>query len=75
MGVGGDECSQALSAINDPFPFKFLIGAFDRDDTDQEVFGQFSERGQGCAGGEAAFTNLAFEIIDNLLVERAGGGG
>jgi hypothetical protein len=67
----GDECAQALPAINDALAFQFLVGAFDGDDADEQIFRELAERRQRRAGLEAALADLAFDAVNDLLVKRA----
>jgi hypothetical protein len=43
MATLGDEGAETLAAIDDPFAFEFLIGAFDGDDADEEILGELAE--------------------------------
>ena len=75
MAVFGDESSQTLAAKNDSFAFQLFVSTFDGDDADEQIFGERPEGWQSCAGLEAVFGNFAFDLVNDLLVERAVSGG
>src|SRR5262245_32621898 len=67
-----DERAEALAAVDDALALELFVRALDRDDADEEVFGELPEGGERRAGRDAAFADLPREAVDDLPIERAG---
>src|SRR4051812_2317227 len=70
----GHEGPETLASEDDAFALELFVGAFDRDDADEEIFRELAERGQRRARPQPSFADLALEAVDDLLVERTGTG-
>src|ERR1035437_4343553 len=71
VAVFRNKRAETLPPEDDAFAFEFLVGALHGDDADEQIFGEHAERRQRRAGLEPAFADLAFEAVNDLLVERA----
>src|ERR1044071_3048121 len=66
LALFGHEGAQSLAAEDNALALQFLVSTLDRNHTDQQVFSKLTEGRQWAAGLEAAFTDLALEVVDDL---------